>query len=315
MEIVEFSSYFPHREMTWRLDVYLAAVFAGRSRAYLQRLIDEGSVTVDGVVLSKHQRIREHMTIRVTFRTEQMRVEAEDIPIDVVFENDDFAIINKESGMNVHPVTGAGGKHGTLVNALLHHFGSLSVINGIERPGIVHRLDKDTSGLLIIAKNDRSMHALQVHMNRRTIDKRYLAIVAGIVREPTGRIESYIGRDPHPESRQKMTVHNPVAPRLALTEFRTVEYIDDRYTLVEVHLLTGRTHQIRVHFTSIGHPIIGDSVYGDPRVNEEVLRKYGIARQWLHAYSLKFRLFNQEYAFIGRLKDDLLRVPFGAYRG
>ena len=149
----------------------------------------------------------------------------------------------------MHPAAGKAGDGGTLVNALLHHLGSMSVISGIERPGLVHRLDKDTSGLLIVAKNDRTMLQLQRMMNKRTIKKQYLALVIGIFSETDGYIESFIGRDPH--DRTRMTVTGPVNPKLAQTRFRVLGTMNGKYSLVEVDLLTGRTHQIRVHFASI----------------------------------------------------------------
>ena len=167
------------------------------------------------------------------------------------------------------------------MNALLYHFKNLgvrsddaeyqstgsSIINGIERPGIVHRLDKDTSGVIIIAKNDKSMHALQLKIAKRTIRKTYLALVIGKIKESEGYIESYIGRDP--DNRKKMTTQDPINPKLAKTKFYNKGTIDDKYTLLEVDLLTGRTHQIRVHLSSIGHPIIGDRVYGNPKINTQ----------------------------------------------
>lgn len=165
----------------------------------------------------------------------------------------------------------------------------MSIINGVERPGIVHRLDKDTSGLIIIAKNDRSMHALQLKIAKRTIHKTYLALVCGVVQDEVGYIESFIGRDPI--DRKKMTTIDPVNPKLAQTKFRNIGIIDGKYSLLEVDLLTGRTHQIRVHLASIGFPIIGDKTYGNERMNTEAREKYGLHRQWLHAWKLDFNLF------------------------
>lgn len=160
--------------------------------------------------------------------------------------------------MNVHPVPGENGHTGTLVNALLHHFGSLSVINGVERPGIVHRLDKNTSGLLLVAKNDRAMRSLQKKIEKRTIRKRYLTVVKGEIADPEIYIESFIGRDPL--DRKRMTARDPINPKLAQTR-AFVREIKNGLTLLEIDLLTGRTHQIRVHLASIGHPILGDEVY------------------------------------------------------
>jgi len=170
----------------------------------------------------------------------------------------------------------------------------------------VHRLDKDTSGLIIIAKNDRAMHALQLKMAKRTIHKTYLALVDGIIAEQEGYIESFIGRDP--DNRKRMTTESPINPKLAKTKFRNKGVFHDKYTLLEVDLLTGRTHQIRVHLASIGHPIVGDTVYGRTRTNREVLEEFGLSRQWLHAHRLEFMLFGADYHFEAPLKPDLKRV-------
>lgn len=193
------------------------------------------------------------------------------------------------------------------MNALLHHFGSLSVINGVERPGIVHRLDKNTSGLLLIAKEDRAMWALQKKIEKRTISKRYLAVVVGEIQDPEIYIESFIGRDPI--DRKRMTATDPINPKLAQTR----AYVKERkngLTLLEVDLLTGRTHQIRVHLASIGFPILGDTVYGRAAINKTYSEKYGLTRQWLHAWRLKFVLWGKEFAFEGALADDLPRLGF-----
>lgn len=266
--------------------------------------------------------------IEIQWKVEQMALIAEDMPLDIVFENDDFAIINKDAGINTHPTPGEEWRKWTLVNALLYHFKNLgvrtdeganqfqydkksekntqSIINGVERPGIVHRLDKDTSGLIIIAKNDRSMHALQLKMAKRTIHKTYLALVMWKVSTEEWYIESFIGRDPY--DRKKMTTNNPVNPKIAKTKFRNRWFFENKYTLLEVDLLTGRTHQIRVHLASIGYPIIGDKTYWQEKANKEAQEKYGLMRQWLHAWKLEFNLFWQEYFFIGELKDDLKKI-------
>lgn len=282
------------------------------------------------------------------WKVEAMHLEAEDLPIDIAYENDDFAIINKDAGMNTHPTPGEEGRKGTLVNALLYHFKKLphppapspsekegdyyyypissewesidnektlsfrrgqgwgSIINWVERPGIVHRLDKDTSGLIIIAKNDRSMHALQLKIAKRTIEKTYLALVVGRVKDQEGYIESFIGRDPY--DRKKMTVVNPVNPKIAKTKFINRWYFASKYTLLEVDLLTGRTHQIRVHLASIGFPILGDKIYGNEKMNKEAQEEYELTRQWLHAWKLRFTLFGKDFLFEWPLKDDLKKV-------
>lgn len=243
-----------------------------------------------------------------------MELVAEDMPLDIIFENDDFAVVNKDAGINTHPTPGEEGRRGTLVNALLYHFKTLgirsdeqpSIINWVERPGIVHRLDKDTSWLIIIAKNDRAMHALQLKIAKRTIQKTYLALVVWKVKDTEWYIESFIGRDPY--DRKKMTTENPINPKLAKTKFCNKWYYHDRYTLLEVDLLTWRTHQIRVHLSSIGYPIIGDKTYGYEKSNQEAWEEFWLTRQWLHAYKLEFNLFGTDYIFEAPLKDDLKKL-------
>ena len=282
-------------------------------------MIDEGKIFCNGTNFTKNKKIYRGDEIRIEWKVEAMKLEAEDLRIDIIFENDDFAIINKDAGMNTHPTPWEAGRRWTLVNALLYHFKNLgirndegeysnsSIINGVERPGIVHRLDKDTSGLIIIAKNDRSMHALQLKIAKRTIEKTYLALVIWIMKDREWYIESFIGRDPY--DRKKMTVNDPINPKIAKTKFINRWYILDKYTLLEVDLLTGRTHQIRVHLSSIGYPILGDKVYGRESANTDAKEKYELSRQWLHAWRLKFNLFGQDYSFEWPLKDDLLQIP------
>lgn len=299
---------------TRRVDTYLSALFPEKSRSYLQKMIEEGKISCNGTPFTKNKKIYRGDVINIEWKIDQMELVGENIPLDIIFENDDFAIINKDAGINTHPTPGEWGRVGTLVNALLFHFKNLgvrndnndfnpSIINGVERPGIVHRLDKDTSGLIIIAKNDKAMHALQLKIAKRTIHKTYLALVAGIVKEKEWYIESFIWRDPH--DRKKMTTIDPNNPKLAKTKFCNKWVIAWKYTLLEVDLLTGRTHQIRVHLSSIGYPIVGDKTYGNEKVNTAIMETYGLSRQWLHAYRLNFNLFWQEFNFEGPLKPDL----------
>jgi 23S rRNA pseudouridine1911/1915/1917 synthase len=280
-------------------------------------MIEEGKISCNGENFTKNKKIYRGDTIEIQWKIEQMELVAEDMPLDIVFENDDFAIINKDAGINTHPTPGEWWRMGTLVNALLYHFKNLgirhenpefnpSIINWVERPGIVHRLDKDTSGVIIIAKNDRAMHALQLKIAKRTIEKTYLALVVWKVKEQEWYIESFIGRDP--TDRKKMTTHDPVNPKIAKTKFCNKWYFHDKYTLLEVDLLTGRTHQIRVHLASIGYPIVGDKVYGFEKINKEIEENFWLRRQWLHAHKLKFNLFDKDYEFIGWLKEDLKKV-------
>jgi len=269
--------------------MYLSTLFPDHSRSYMQKLIEKGRLQVNGKVLESNKRVKRGDVLEIEFETEKSHLIAEDMPLEVIFDNQDFAVISKDPRVNTHTVPGEFGNTGTLVNALLHHFGNLSVINGVERPGIVHRLDKDTSGLILIAKNDRSMKALQKKMADRKIRKFYYAVVLGLVKDREGMIESFIGRDPH--DRKRMTTENPVNPKLARTKFTLLEHIADKYSLLEIELFTGRTHQIRVHMSAIGYPIVADKVYGNEKVNKEVADKYGLSRQWLHARRLMLNIF------------------------
>ncbi len=286
-----------------RIDLYIEHIFLDLSRSYINKLVEAGHIRVNGQILGDNRRVRVWDVVDIEFETEKYYLDGEDIPLEIIFDNPDFAIISKDAGMNTHTFPWEYGKTGTLLNALLYHFGDQSVINGVERPGIVHRLDKDTSGLIIIAKNDRSMKELQKKIADKAIRKFYYAVVAGIVTEKEELIESYIGRNP--TDYKRMTTKNPVDPKFARTQFTLLTHIDNQYSLLEIELFTGRTHQIRVHMADIGHPIIGDKVYGDQSVNREVAEKYWLDRQWLHARRLIFNLFSVEYDFVAPLKEDI----------
>lgn len=302
--VTQFSLFLSSRE-TRRIDTFLASQYSERSRSNIQKLIDQGSVSVNGQTVDKNKKVYARDVVSVHWKSEPGKFGAEEIPLDVVYENADFAIINKDPFQNTHPVPGEGGNSGTLVNALLHHFKELSVIGGVERPGIVHRLDKDTSGVIVIAKNDRAMSALHKCFHERRIKKTYLALSLGAPREDEGYVESFIGREA--ESRTRMTVTNPINPKIAKTEFRVLERgLEGKYGLFEVNLLTGRTHQIRVHLSTIGYPILGDKVYGNEKANALAEASHDLRRQWLHAYSISFALFNKHYRFTAALKPDLL---------
>ncbi len=281
----------------------LSALFHDKTRSYIQKLIEKWLVTINWKLADKSSKVRDKDILTVEFETEKMSIEWEDMNIDVIFENDEFAIINKDPFLNVHPVPWFWGNSWTLVNWLINHMKWLSVIWWVERPWIVHRLDKDTSWLLIIAKSDRAMHSIQVKMNKRQVKKKYLALVNWQLPLEPGYIESYIWRDQF--DRKKMTVHNPVNPKLAQTSFIVKWYLENKYTLVEVDLLTWRTHQIRVHFASIWHPIVWDKTYWIKRINDEFEARYSLKRQFLHAYRLAFELFWNDYSFEAKLKDDL----------
>jgi 23S rRNA pseudouridine1911/1915/1917 synthase len=223
-------------------------------------------------------------------------VNAENIPLQIVFENSDLIIIDKPAGMVVHPALGHSG--GTLVNAALWHDPDLEGVGGEKRPGIVHRLDKDTSGLIVIAKNDMAHQWLQGQFKDRTVKKTYIALVDGHPRTPNGRIESPIGRDP--AHRQKMAVTSESRGRESVTEYFTKETFP-QHTLLEVHILTGRTHQIRVHMAFIGCPVAGDTIYGRKKVT------LPLTRQFLHAAQLQICLpgETQQRTFIAPLPEEL----------
>lgn len=301
----QFSIFIPKQEIR-RVDMYLSALFPEHSRSYMQKLIEKGYLTVNGKVLESNKRVKKWDVLELEFETEKSPLAAEDMNLEIIFDNPDFAVISKEPRVNTHTVPGEFGNTGTLVNALLHHFGNLSVINGVERPGIVHRLDKDTSGLILVAKNDRSMRELQKKMADRKIRKFYYAVVLGLVKDKEGMIESFIGRDPN--DRKRMTTENPVNPKLARTKFTLLNHIDNKYSLLEIELFTGRTHQIRVHMSAIGYPIVGDKVYGNEKTNKEIATKYGLERQWLHARRLILNLFWVDYDFVAPLKKDIAVV-------
>lgn len=265
-----------------RLDLFLA----GRSelnlsRSQLKELIDQGLVRLNGAPTKASYKLRtgDRLTVEVP-PPKELTTGPEAIPLDIIFEDQDLVVVNKPKNLVVHPAPG--NYSGTLVNALLHHCGQLASLGAPLRPGIVHRLDKDTSGVIVVAKTDLAYRSLIKQIKDRTVEKSYLALVHGIPAAKEGTIEANIGR--HPVNRQKMTVLDPAGSarsREAISHYRVIRELG-KYTLLEVKIKTGRTHQIRVHLSHLGHPIVGDQVYG--RKNEE-LKAEG---QLLHAYKLKF---------------------------
>lgn len=256
-----------------RLDSYLAEKLE-LSRSKIQKLVKEGLVTVNGIKVSSSYQVKLGDSIRVDDDLDyEANVEAEDIPLDIVYEDDDMLIINKRSGMVVHPAPGH--YTGTLVNALLYRFD----INAGEknRPGIVHRLDKDTSGLMLVAKNEEMLEKLSTMISKKEVERKYLAIVDGVIKHDTGTIDAPIGRDVN--NRQKMAVTD-VNAKEAVTHFRVLERFNNN-TLIECILDTGRTHQIRVHLAYIGFPVKNDPAYGRGKATE-----FG---QMLHSYSIKLK--------------------------
>ncbi|HWQ04939.1 MAG TPA: RluA family pseudouridine synthase [Longilinea sp.] len=268
-----------------RLDKFLVTKLKNFSRSRLQALIREGNVSVDGKVVTKTGTplvASQKVDIRIP-AIEPSSLIPESIPLTIVFENQDLMVINKPAGMVVHP--SAGHFTGTLVHAALAHAPELEGIGGEQRPGIVHRLDKDTSGLILIAKNDRTHHWLQDQFRLRKVRKIYLALVDGHPPTPTGRIEAFIGRDP--DHRKKMAIVSAQKGRSAVTEYFTKETFL-RHSLLEAHPLTGRTHQIRLHLAFIGCPIVGDTVYGHRTPTLD------LPRHFLHAVSLTVLLPGEE---------------------
>ena len=269
-----------------RLDLFLAANISEMTRSAAQKLLETGCVTLDGIPIRKNHRTSTGETYTITQdEPDDSVVLKQDIPLDVVFEDTDVIVVNKPRGMVVHPAPGH--PDGTLVNALLHHCGeSLSGIGGVLRPGIVHRIDKDTSGLVIAAKNDRAHNSLASQLSSRTLMREYDAIVCGIIKADNGSIDVPIGR--HPIDRKRQAVHakqtatqRNMVSRHAITHYEVVARYDG-YTHVRCRLETGRTHQIRVHMAYIGHPVLGDAVYGRKKPDK------GMSSQCLHASKLCF---------------------------
>ncbi len=263
-----------------RLDKWLAARLPDHSRSEIQRWIREGWVRVNGRASKPGYRLEPGDVVEVDVPAPQAYegVEAEPIPLNIVYQDEDIVVVDKPAGLVVHPAPGHA--HGTLVNALLYHIPDLQGVGGVERPGIVHRLDKDTSGLLLVAKNDRAHRELQRQFKEREIEKRYLALVEGHVHPRLGRIEVPIARDKRHRKRMAPSKEG----KAALTEYKVLGYYGD-YTLLEAKPLTGRTHQIRVHFAYIGHPLAGDTVYGRRKQRLKPL----LRRHFLHAHYLRFR--------------------------
>jgi 23S rRNA pseudouridine1911/1915/1917 synthase len=279
-----------------RLDRYVREHLPDLSRAAAQRLIDDGQVRVDGVVRKASYRVQagETITVRVP-PPEPATPRAEAIPLDILYEDGDLLVVNKPAGMVVHPA--AGHTAGTLVNAILAHCPDLNV-GGVERPGVVHRLDSDTSGIIIVAKNDTALRDLQAQFKTRRVHKTYLALVEGRVQPPCGKIDAPIGRDP--KHRQKMAVVTRGKTRAAVTVYRMLAHLDG-YTLVEAEPQTGRTHQIRVHLAFLGFPVVGDAVYGKKK------NALGLTRQFLHAWKIAFTLprDGRAVSFVAPLPADL----------
>ncbi len=295
-EVFEFQ-----KEKEERLDHFLVECLSEYSRSRLQGLVKDGCVTVDGVPakkagqkLVKGSRVNVHIPLPVP-----SGLVGEDIPLDIIYENDDLLVVNKPAGMVVHPA--AGHETGTLVHAVLGYEPKIEGIGGEERPGVVHRLDKETSGLILLAKNDRAHHWLQDQFRLRKVEKTYLALVDGAPSTPSGRVDAPIGRDP--SKRKKMAIMPPGKGRESQSEYVTLKSFE-RHSLLEFHPLTGRTHQIRLHCKFLSCPIVGDKIYGRRK------QSIDIDRHFLHALRLKITLpgGNKARLFEAPLPDKLQSV-------
>jgi len=259
-----------------RIDKYLAEVFVDKSRSFIQGLIEKESVKVNGKISKSNYKLKAFDKIEVEFKEpEILKVDAEDIPIDILYEDKDVIVVNKAQGMVVHPAPG--NYNGTLVNALLFHCKDLSSINGVIRPGIVHRIDKDTSGILVIAKNDEAHNKLSEQLKDHSMKREYCALVEGRLKNEKGTIDKPLARN----KRDRLKIGVVEGGKRAVTHYEVIERYNG-YTLIKCMLETGRTHQIRVHMASIGFPLIGDPLYGFKK------QRFKLNGQMLHAKTLGF---------------------------
>ncbi|MGB3304867.1 MAG: RluA family pseudouridine synthase [Thermomicrobiales bacterium] len=301
-EVAEVFELRPQREdRNTRLDRYISTSLPDLSRTYLQSLIEQGHVVVDGQVRRPAFKITEGEVVTVSVPpTAEFEVEPEDIPLDIVYEDADVVVVNKPAGMVVHPAPGH--PRGTLVNAMLAHAPDISII-GSSRPGIVHRLDKETSGLIIVAKTNRAQMSLVDQWQERSVEKRYITLVSGQLEEEEATVDAPVGRDP--ANRQRMDVTR--SGRHAVSHFAAAQRYQ-RATLIDASIETGRTHQIRVHLAFIGHSVVGDSVYGGERA-QRLGVELGLTRQFLHASELGLTLPDgTRHTFTAPLPDDLTRA-------
>ncbi len=277
-----------------RLDQILTTRLDSVSRARVQELIAEGKVLVNDAPAKPSLKLHggESISVLGEARRARLKAVAEEIPLDIVYEDDDLAVINKPAGMMVHAGAGAtddARNRGTLVNALLHYLGSLSGVGGELRPGIVHRLDKETSGLIVVAKNDEAHRKLSAQFAAREVNKKYVALVHGWVKKDSGTLAQSISRDRVRRTRMTTRLEGG---RVAVTHYRVVRRLDTKFgkfTLLDVKIDTGRTHQIRVHVAAMGHPVVGDTMYGAPRQARGKNAVIGLARNFLHAAELEFK--------------------------
>jgi 23S rRNA pseudouridine1911/1915/1917 synthase len=260
-----------------RLDVGITEQ-VGKSRSFVQSLIEDGQVLVNGSIKKSNYKIRLGDQIQVIIPPpKELKVEAENIPLEIVYEDEDLLVVNKPQGMVVHPAPGAWNK--TMVNALLYHCKTLSGINGVLRPGIVHRIDKDTSGLLVVAKNDLAHQGLAEQIKAHSMTRQYLALVHGVLFEPSGTVDAPIGRDHYDRKKMAVVLQNS---KQAVTHYEVLERLRS-FSYIKARLETGRTHQIRVHMTYLKHSVLGDPLYGPKR------NPFDIHAQMLHAECLGFK--------------------------
>ena len=305
----------PYGSAGSRLDQWLVSQLPEVSRVRVQQLIEQGKVLVNGDVSKASFKLRGGEAVAITGKVElpPLKAFAEDIPLDVIYEDADLAVINKPAGMAVHAGSGKdqAGNQGTLVNALLHRFGSMSQMGGELRPGIVHRLDKETSGLVVVAKNDAAHRKLARQFARREVSKTYVALVHGWIetktKQPHGTINAPINRDL--VRRTRMTTRRPQG-REAVTHWKVLKQIEGGYgkfSLLEVRIETGRTHQIRVHLASLGHPVVGDTLYGAPRNLASYGETVSLERNFLHAAAIQFQhpISSRVLSFRQPLPDEL----------
>jgi 23S rRNA pseudouridine1911/1915/1917 synthase len=286
-------------EENQRVDVFISQKLNDISRNSVQKLITGENITVNGKVIKANYKVKINDTIKILIPPpEILDVEAENIALDIVYEDDDLAVVNKPQGMVVHPAPGH--YSGTMVNGLMYHLKKLSTINGILRPGIVHRLDKNTSGLMLIAKNDKSHNFLAKCLKEHSINRFYYALVEGNVKEDEGEINAPLGRSEKDRKKRAVTNKNS---KEAITNYWVIERYG-KYTLMKLKLKTGRTHQIRVHMKYIGHPVVGDDVYGSKT------NKFGLEGQLLHSKILGFvhPTTNEYMEFESDLPDYFLKV-------
>lgn len=281
-----------------RIDSFLNEVIEDATRSYIQKIIDGGYVEITGKKTTKSgNKLKGTETIVVNLpEDETLDLIPEDIPLEIIYEDSDIVVINKASNMVVHPAHG--NYNGTLVNALLYHIKDLSTINGVIRPGIVHRLDKDTSGVIVVAKHDEAHTTLSDMFKEKTLEKTYVCIAKGIFKDKSGRIETLIGRDPRDRKKMAVVTENG---KIAISNYEVLDE-SKNYSLVKVRIETGRTHQIRVHMKSLNHLILGDATYGNSTD--------GIARQMLHAYRLKFThpISKKEMVVTAPIPEDFKRA-------